>query len=122
MSNWKQFGSVTNALALIRETKELMEKYSSADASDLDDAIKDITEGRPIERKEAFWRVSGLCHPKAYGDLYMKDIPGSFSAWHKHLEKLERSCKTAYKKLEEEFESLTQIERTTAEQGSGGNG
>lgn len=87
---------------MIRETRALIARHSHFTPVELDEAIVCIEDGVPFARREAFRKVEGLCHPKAYGDLFMEGYPGGGWAWFGHLEKLQGACARAASKLEHE--------------------
>ena len=103
MNYWRQYGTVTTALNLIQETKELIKRYNGLDSPELTEAILNIERGSHTQRKEAFRLVQDFSCSRVLSDLYLKDMPGDCSAWDVHLNRLSKACAKAYKKLNEEI-------------------
>lgn len=97
---------LNHAIDTIHKTISLIEKYSNADTTELRENLNTIIRGNQTDQLAALNQVCARCHPNAYGDIYMKDLPGSFHAWNKYLQSLLTSCQNAYQEVEAELEAL----------------
>jgi hypothetical protein len=99
--------NLNHVIETIHKTIRLIEKYSNADTAELKEQLNAIICGSQPEQLAALNQVCARCHPNAYGDIYMKDLPGSFHAWNKYLQHLLTSCQNAYQHVEAELEALS---------------
>lgn len=114
MKDWKNIPAVRDALVLIDETITLLREGTSGGSSEyLQRHLSVIREGTPWSRKEAFKKIQTMCHPKAFGDLFVRGM--SWDEWWAHVQKLDEACGSAFAALEEQFPGLTQEERLRKE-------
>jgi hypothetical protein len=101
MNKWDEKREVQRALELISETIILLERNTSGGASNyLQSYLKKIKCETPFVRKEAFKKIQIMCHPKAFGDLFVQGL--DWDEWWDHVEKVGKACEEAFIVLDKE--------------------